>query len=42
MPPALEKLWHSIYGPNRPDGSREEVWVLVKEKGVPDRWQVNG
>lgn len=42
MPPALQELWDSIYGPNRSDGSREETWVLKTKPGMFNKWQVNG
>lgn len=42
MPPALQALWQSIYGPNRSDGTREETWVLKTVPGMIHRWQVNG
>lgn len=44
IPAALEPAWEELYGPNRPDGSRDEKWILDNSAGASQKneWSSNG
>jgi hypothetical protein len=40
--PSIEKEWRTTYGPNRPDGTREETWNIFYETGLEELSRLNG
>jgi hypothetical protein len=42
VPSTELQQWNKIYGPNRPDGSRNESWYVRHEPGQEDDWLRNG
>ncbi|KAI1374758.1 Clavaminate synthase-like protein [Hypoxylon crocopeplum] len=42
IPESAQKQWNKIYGPNTPEGGREEVWCIKYEAGQENDWESNG
>lgn len=42
IPDSARKQWDKIYGPNTPDGGRNEEWCIKYEAGQEDTWESNG
>lgn len=42
VPEEVQCEWHGVYGPNRPDGSKEEVWDVIHKAGVEEFSMLNG
>ncbi|KAI1214382.1 Clavaminate synthase-like protein [Annulohypoxylon truncatum] len=42
IPESAQKQWDKIYGPNTPDGGRDEEWCIKYEAGQENDWESNG
>ena len=42
VPPTAEDAWRKMYGPNRDDGSRKEIWCTRYVSGDEGGWLTNG
>ncbi|KAI1106395.1 Clavaminate synthase-like protein [Jackrogersella minutella] len=42
IPVSAQKQWEKTYGPNMPDGGRDEEWCIRYEVGQEDDWNSNG
>ncbi|KAI2602326.1 Clavaminate synthase-like protein [Hypoxylon sp. NC1633] len=42
IPESAQKQWNKIYGPNTPEGKREEEWCIKYEVGQENDWESNG
>ncbi|KAI0384709.1 Clavaminate synthase-like protein [Hypomontagnella monticulosa] len=42
LPASAQEHWDKIYGPNTPDGRRDEKWCIKYETGQEDDWNSNG
>ncbi|KAI1769913.1 Clavaminate synthase-like protein [Hypoxylon cercidicola] len=42
IPESARKHWEKIYGPNTPEGNRDEEWCIRYEAGQEDTWESNG